>query len=187
MKDIHHQMMINRFFLFIEFCLLSLFYFFVLKTKFKKLFFFIFSALYLIYSVQDYTYSKPGEFNFSLLVVECLFFLSVIVYFFYEKILYSISSPIYYSPTFWISVAFLIYFSGNFFLFLFSKSMFKDPDFKSQYTIIYSSVTIIKNIFLGLGIVINSNSISQSNAGTGKFDVDLDTFYPTLNTKHNLQ
>lgn len=99
----------------------------------------------------------------------------------YEKIQYSISSPIYYLPSFWVSVAFLIYFSGNFFLFLFSKSMFKNPDFRAQYTLIYSSVTIMKNIFLCTAIITNSNVVDNDTKANRKIDVDLDAFNQLTN------
>ena len=53
---------------------------------------------------------------------------------------------------FWFAVAFLINFSGNFLLFVYSETSKKDPDFNTNYTIIYSTVTILKNLLLCLAI-----------------------------------
>ena len=73
--------------------------------------------------------------------------------------MYNFTIPLYQLPSFWISVAFLIYFSGNFFLFLFSKVIENDPGFANQYTLIYSSITIIKNILLCTALIVNRNLI----------------------------
>jgi hypothetical protein len=169
--------LVNRAYLVVEFSLLSLFYFYTIRSRFRKWVFLLASVFFLIYSLLDFYASKPGEFSFIPLVLECFFFLLVIVYFMYEKVQYNISSPIYYLPGFWISVAFLIYFSGNFFLFLFSKSMFKNPDFKAQYTLIYSTITIIKNIFLCASIITNAHYLEEKKTATN-IDIDLGTFHP---------
>jgi len=66
--------------------------------------------------------------------------------------------PIYKRPIFWISVAFIINFSGNFFLFLYSQNSYRDEEFQRQYTIIYSTVTFIKNILLCYSILIKENN-----------------------------
>ena len=73
--------------------------------------------------------------------------------------MYNFTIPLYQLPSFWISVAFLVYFSGNFFLFLFSKVIENEPGFADQYTLIYSSITIIKNIFLCIALIINKKTI----------------------------
>lgn len=177
LKDVGHQLIVNRIFLIVEFSFLSVFYFFSLKSSIRNWFFPASVVLFIIYSFKDFLTAKPGEFSFIPLVIECFFFIIVIVFFMYEKVKFNISSPIYYLPGFWISVAFLIYFSGNFFLFLFSKSMYKDPDFKAQYILIYSTVTIIKNAFLSAAIFTNAN-LTEEKKIKGAIDIDLGAFYP---------
>ena len=178
LKDNPHQLIINRIFLITEFAFLSCYYSNFLILKHKKIIFTIFTISFFLYSLYDFVVSTPGEFNFSLLVTECLFFLMVIVYYFYEKIKFNITSPVFDSPDFWISVAFLIYFSGNFFLFLFSETMFKNPDFKIQYTAIYGTVTIIKNILLCAALFFNSKIVDQNDKANKTIDIDLGTFNP---------
>ncbi len=176
LNDAKHQLLVNRIFLVVEFGFLSSFYFRVIINAVKRLIFPAAFTLFLLYSFIDFYLSKPGEFSFIPLVIECFFFIIVIVFFLYEKVRYDVSSPIYYISGFWISVAFLTYFSGNFFLFLFSKSMYKDSNFRAQYALIYSTVTIIKNIFLCTAILANANqNLKEAN---NNIDIDLDSFHP---------
>ncbi len=176
-KDHFHQLIVNRVFLVWEFIFLSWFYYTLLRFKYKKVFFITAATFFLLYSIFDFWVTDSGSFSFIPLVIECFFFLLVIVFYFYEKIQFNIATPIYYSPDFWISVAFLIYFSGNFFLFLFSKSMFDNPGFREQYTVIYGTVTIIKNIFLSTSIIVYSNLRLEENS-IRPLNVDLDAIYP---------
>lgn len=175
----------NRFFLVAEFSLLSFFYYTSLSNKRIKLIFRISVILFFFYSIYDYIVTKPGDFSFVPLVIECLYFLLVILYFFYYKIQNNSNTSIYIQPVFWISVGFLIYFSGNFFLFLFSSSMINNPAFRLQYTIIYDSVTIIKNIFICTAIIVNAKNDDQISNPTKNINIDLDTDY-LLNKNTNL-
>jgi hypothetical protein len=138
--------------------------------------------IFILFSIYDYYISAPGHFSFKPLVLECLYFLSIIVFFFYQKIQISTSTPIYNSPVFWISVAFLIYFSGNFFNFLLSNSMYNDQKFKVLFTIIYSSVTIIKNIFLCSAVITNRDQVNQQQMEAKPIDIDLGSFTPLKKT-----
>jgi hypothetical protein len=62
--------------------------------------------------------------------------------------------PLYQTISFWICVAFFLYFSGTFFFFLFSQSSL-DPQFKKQMKLIYGLVTLSKNIILSLSLFAN--------------------------------
>src|SRR5439155_14524904 len=132
-----------RTFIITEVILIGIFYFENLKNNNVKKVLKLFIGLFVIYSFYDYFSSDKMKFNFLPLVIECIFFLTVIIYYFFELMQYSIANPIYTLASFWISVAFLIYFSGNFFLFLFQKTMSADPGFVVQSAIIYSTVTIL--------------------------------------------
>ncbi len=176
-------LLVKRFFLVAEFSLLSFFYYTCVPTKRSKIVFLLSVISFFLYSVYDYFIAKPGVFSFIPLVMECLYFLFVIVYFFYNKIQNDLNTSIYFQPVFWISVGFLIYFSGNFFLFLFSRSMINDPEFRRQYTIIYDTVTIIKNIFICTGIIVNAKNEDHLKSPNKNIDIDLDIAYPlTKNT-----
>ncbi len=185
LNDRAHSLLINRFFLIVEFILLSEFFACYLRLKAKHLFRVVSCILFIIFSFIDYYNAKTSvEFSFIPLVVECLFFVLVIVYFFYEKLQYSVSTPILHTAEFWISVAFLLFFSGNFFLFLFSKSSLNDPGFREQYVVIYGSVTIIKDVLLSVAIVIRAYLNEGENRLGKNIDIDLGSFYP-LNKNTN--
>ena len=185
-KNYANRLLGNRIFLITEFALLSTYYYYQLQYKYRKPIFQLSTVAFFIYSVVEYLTAKSAQdFNFIILVVECLFFLLVIIYFFYEKIKFNLRTPIIQTPDFWVSVAFLLYFSGTFFLFLYSKSNFKNPSFKTEYTIIYGTITIIKDLLLTVSIFVNVYITNQKNHLDDPIDIDLGTFNP-LQNKPNL-
>ena len=90
----------------------------------------------------------------------------------------TVVEPIYQKAIFWICVAFIINSSGNFFLFLYSKNSYNDEIFKKQYTIIYTTVTLIKNFLLSISILIKEKRDPSTNE---LIDIDLDSFHPFKN------
>ncbi len=88
--------------------------------------------------------------------------LLILIYIFYEKMQYTLLNPIYQTSFFWIAVAFIIYFAGNFFLFLYSKNSYQDEAFRRQYTIIYTTVTIAKDILLSIAAFIKDEKESTN-------------------------
>ncbi|MES2430867.1 MAG: hypothetical protein V4556_08005 [Bacteroidota bacterium] len=116
-------------------------------------------------------------------LVECIVFLFIIMFVFYEKMKIDLSIPIYQLPVFWISIGFLIYFSGNFFLFLYSKNSIQNDDFKVLYHIIYGTVTIIKNMLICIGIYLTRYIKKPINQSDEFIDLDLDPFNPTAKLK----
>ncbi|MBX2934993.1 MAG: hypothetical protein KF825_12180 [Ferruginibacter sp.] len=108
--------------------------------------------------------------------VEHVLLLIFILYYFFETIQNLTTEPVYQKAIFWISVAFIINSAGNFFLFLYSKNSFNDDTFKTQYTIIYSTVTILKNILLCISIPINESPKKSIIEET--LNIDLDPFKP---------
>ncbi len=91
----------------------------------------------------------------------------------------SVAEPIYQRAIFWIAVAFIINFSGNFFLFIYGKNSYDDDSFKRQYTIIYTTITLLKNLLLCISVFIKENNESLST--DNHIDIDLDTFHPIKN------
>lgn len=185
-NDKPHQLLVNRVFLLAEFALLSRYYYYQLQHKQRKVIFLSATIAFACYSIFDYLTAKsPLDFSYMPLVVECLFFACVIIYFFYEKIQYNVSTPILNTSEFWISVAFLLYFAGNFFLFLFSKSLLNNPSFRAQYIIIYGTITITKDILLTVAILVHVYFSRNKNRLNDPIEIDLGTFNP-LQNKPNL-
>lgn len=150
-----------RIFLMLEFILISFLYLSIFQNK-KVRSILLGSILFFeIFCAYDYLSSPKAQFDFIPLVIECFFFTTIILYFFYNTMRNNYKTPLYELPTFWISVGFLFYFSGNFFLFLFSKITVPSPDFREQYILIYSFMTITKNLLLCTAIIANKNLFNK--------------------------
>ena len=181
LSDKTTSLLFRRLFPIAEFALLSIYYYINYSYK-KKLYLFIVSNfIFTIVSLTD-LFINPGKKSFYLpLAFECLFFVLIILYYFYEMMKFIESIPIYKLPSFWISIAFLIYFSGTFFLYLSYYSVLNDPEFRKQYQIIYGSVTIIKNILLCIGVFVYKSISTFENNSAIHPNVDLENFNPLLN------
>ncbi len=153
-------MLILRVHLVIEYLIVGLFFHFIIKNKIIKALI-IFTVLpFIFYTYFDYM--KFGNKLFGTLptLIEFIFFILIIIVYFFEKMktISVASSFSLNSIHFWISVGLFLYFTGNFFYFLFvENSKHANQSLKDQLNIIYSSVTIIKNIILGLAFVNNQN------------------------------
>lgn len=108
----------------------------------------------------DFFTAEDSSIAFLPLVVECTVFLITIVFLFFELIQDDeIIIPISQTTIFWIAAAFILYFAGNFVLFMYAKISIQDESFRKNYTFIYSSVTILKNILLCIGVTIKEKRI----------------------------
>jgi len=179
-KSYNLYLLFYRFFIVGEFALIS--HFFALSIVNKKAkqairFAFIPFALFSLYDYISYTLSASGEFTYYPLVLECLLLPLIIIFFFYEKMKYTTQFPVYLSAGFWIAVGFLVFSSGNFFLFLFSKWLLQNKENKDLYNHIYDFFTILKNIFLCIGIVIFKNSKTQEDKTDININLEFDGFH----------
>jgi len=122
---------------------------------------------------------------FVLLSLEGFMFSLIILYYFYEKVKNINDIPIYSLATFWISLAFLLNFTGTFFLYLFAQSMKNknDSSFQEQYYIIYGFFTILKNVLLCIGIFVNRNAIVPQKTTFIEPNLELDRFHPITKKK----
>ncbi len=160
MSGINTISILKRAVLIFELPLLCYYFYTVLVHKKVKYFLNVAVIFFTVFSFYDYYISTESQNNFLPLAIECLFFIFIIIYYFYEKIQFSLLTPIYLSMNFWVSTGLLLYFSGNFFLFLYSKTAEKNDVFKLQYNLVYDVFTITKNILLCIAVVINYYSVS---------------------------
>ncbi len=164
----------------IEYSILSYLFSLYIKNKLVKKILWLFAIGYILFGVYNYLTEDTNEIPYILGTVEQTLLLLLIVYYFFEIMQETVAEPIYHKAIFWISVAFIINSAGNFFLFLYSKNSFNDdPNFKRQYTIIYTTVTVIKNALLCISILIKETPKNESHKEI--FDVDLDSFNPSNN------
>ncbi|NOT93120.1 hypothetical protein [Ferruginibacter sp.] len=107
-------------------------------------------------------------------------FVALTIYFFFEKMKQDANESLFTTFIFWVAVAFLINFSGIFLLFVYSETLNKEPDFKTNYAIIYSTVTIIKNFLLCIAATMKENPNGKKNNGNELLkDMNPAIFNPT--------
>lgn len=177
-KSEENYFLIVRFYNIIEYSLLAYFFSLFIKNKVVRKLLFASVIGYAIFCVISFVAAKKPEMPFLPASVEHMLLLVFILYFFFEILQNVTTEPVYQKAIFWISVAFIINSAGNFFLFLYSKNSFNDAAFKTQYTIIYSAVTILKNILLCISIPIKESP--RKSILNESLNIDLDPFKPIV-------
>ena len=168
---------VTRIYNILEYSLLAYFFSLHIKNRFIKATLLYSFFPFIIICIYDFVSANAPALAFLPLIVEYLVLLIFIIYFFFEVMQENVVTPIYTKPIFWISVAFIINFSGNFFLFLYSQTSFNDDAFRRQFTIIYSSVTILKNLLLCIGVSLRDINTNVSSNGI-RFESELDAIHP---------
>jgi hypothetical protein len=133
---------------------------------------------FLLFALSYYFIITTKTFSTIPSIVECLLFMVFIIYFFYEKMKTVIMYPLYQSILFWICVAFFLYFTGNFFFFIFSNTT-NDLSFMKQLQVIYGVVTITKDLLLCIALFANEPIEQNDEILNIPSDIDLDDFAPT--------
>jgi len=170
---------VARIYIFLEFTLLSYLFSLYIKNKSVRKLIRVLFIPFLLFGVYDYLREEVPGIPFIPASVSQITVLCIIIYFFFEIMQESVLEPVYQRAIFWVSVAFIINSSGNFFLFLYSKTSYDDDVFKRQYTIIYTTVTVLKNILLCISIPLKDKQDSQQP--DTPIDIDLDSFHPIKN------
>ena len=175
-NSLEQYFFVTRIYNILEYSLLAYFFSLYIKNSIvrKALLYSFFP--FIIFCVYDFISAKEPTLAFLPLIIEYLVLLIFIIYFFFEVMQENVVTPIYTKAIFWISVAFIINFSGNFFLFLYSKTSYNDEAFRRQFTIIYSSVTILKNILLCIGVSLKDNMDNTSSVM--RFESNFDPIHP---------
>lgn len=172
-----------RFYVVIEYSVFAYFFYNIYNSPFYKKIVLYSTVPFAIFCIYDYLISLPHTFSNFPLIIEFLAFIIFIIYFFYEKMQTVVLYPLYQTITFWICVALFIYFTGNFFFLIFLKSS-NDPVFVTQMKIIYSFITISKNIILCLAFLGHEHVERTEDNLNFPTDVNLDEFSLT-NYKNN--
>ena len=165
-----------RFFNIIELGFLSYFVYLSITSVLVKRIILFAQPLFACYCIYDYLSTTQPTIGYFPAAVECLIMLSFIIYFFFELMQKVVSIPLYVTIEFWLAVALILYFSGNFFLFVYSRSMINDKEFQAVYKTIYSPIIIIKNTFISLAIIFKAN-LNSTNRSEDFFNPDLDRFF----------
>jgi hypothetical protein len=94
-----------------------------------------------------------------LIILLCIYYLAV-----HLKGNYNLS--IYSTFDFWVIIAFLIYLSGTFFLYIMAQNMLNDRKFLIQYNIINAVFNILKDILLAIAMLMKPTDETKGRKAT---------------------
>ena len=112
---------IYNIYIILETLLISFFYYLILPNKISRFLIFSIILFFLIYSIYNVSFNPAKSLDGIILTIESTSIILFSVITFNEFLKNSIYSNILASPIFWINSGFLIFFSGNLFLHIFSN------------------------------------------------------------------
>jgi hypothetical protein len=151
-ENFNFKSLSTRVFTIIETLFLALFFINILP-KVSKLIFKILTLLFFIFSVYDLKNSNATEFDSISTGLECILFISFSIIYLYERIS-KVDGFVYDLPEFWVVFGIIIYFSGNFFIFIFAQNSLNQNSFKETFNTINAISSIIENIMFLIAFVI---------------------------------
>lgn len=177
-NSVENYYLSTRIYNIVEYTCLAYFFSLQLKNRFMKKALLFSLVPFLALCIYDYAVATKPSIPFAPLSCEYIVLLFFIIYFFFEVMQEVVVEPIYQRSIFWISVAFIVNFSGNFILFLYAFSSSFEVFGTPQYTIIYSTVTLIKNLLLCISaLIVDKHSATTSPS----IDTGLNDFNPFQN------
>lgn len=170
-------LLVLRLHLLVEFSFLSAFFYFLFKNNFFKNIILFFSLPFYIYNIYEYQKNGNASFNNYPTILEFLIFIIYAIFFLFELISSNIFEPVSNNVIFWINVGLFVYFCGNFFyILLVQNSINADTSVQTKLMIIYSVVSILKNILIGLAFLSKDNKSPNNKSESFPKDLNLDMF-----------
>lgn len=131
----------------VEYIIISAIFFYYTSIRFYKVLILLLTTLVGLTLFLNHFYFKNEFISSYKVVFTSLILIVYILLFFYYKMKRVSVIPLYQTMSFWIFVAFFLYYTGNFFFFLIIGS--EQPEEIQQFlAMVYSGVTILKNIIL---------------------------------------
>jgi len=150
----------------VEYSFLCYFFYiaFANKPTIKKAIPYIWVAFFILALVDYFFINQFKKFDsFSVGLESIIIIIMAITYLFLQ--IKTVNNLLIYSTfKFWVAVTFLINFSGTFFLYLMTESMYQDPEFQKLYFIINLSFNILKNILLSVAMCMKTNNIAKTTS-----------------------
>ena len=112
-----------------------------------------FNTIVLIFSLYDFKNFQATEFDSISTGLECILFISFSIIYLYERIS-KVDGFVYDLPEFWVVFGIIIYFSGNFFIFIFAQNSLNQNSFKETFNTINAISSIIENIMFLIAFII---------------------------------
>ena len=160
LKYLESELYSFRLFTIIEYSIITFFIFQLIESDLFKRLIKIGSIIFIIVSILDIYTSSFTSFDSLPSGIESILVLSYCLFFVYEKMT---STDFSFNGTIWITIGFILFFSGTFFLFILSQNNFKDSSFILTYGYIVAIFNIIKNLFITIGIFSESNNSKKTS------------------------
>lgn len=143
-----------RLFTIVEYCLLTALLFKHIKSRrFKKVIQFI-SILFIAFALFDIFQGKSDSFDSYPSGLECILIIAYSIYYLFEKINEPDSLFLYNTPMFWVVVGLILYFSGTFFLYIYSQNNVGNDSFKMTYKFVNSGFNILKLVLISVALLV---------------------------------
>ena len=159
LKYLESELYSFRLFTIIEYSIITFFIFQLIESDLFKRLIKIGSIIFITVSILDIYTSSFISFDSLPSGIESILVLSYCLFFVYEKMT---STDFSFNGTIWITIGFILFFSGTFFLFILSQNNFKDSSFILTYGYIVAIFNIIKNLFITIGIFSESNNSKRT-------------------------
>jgi hypothetical protein len=143
-----------RIFTIVEGILLMAFLRRVIENFFAKKLIIGFALFFIVFSVVDLNNSRSDSFDSIPAVIECIIILGFSMFYFYEQLKNPQSLFLYSTPNFWIVVGLIIFFAGNFFVFIYAQSNSESAEFKNTFDLINTILSFIENILFLIAFII---------------------------------
>lgn len=156
----------------IEFLLFATFMTLILKSKIIKLLIFLVALAFIVVAVIAYLKYSDADFDSLSASLESILVIVICLFFFFDQLNRPEPQLLYTNANFWFTIGFMIYLSGNFFLFLQAEVLSEKT--RDNYWAINSICNILKNICFAIAFYIRKNDTNISN---------LDIPYPEMHEK----
>ncbi len=160
LKYLESELYSFRLFTIVEYSIITFFIFKLIVSDLFKRLIKIGSVFFIVVSILDIYTSSFKSFDSLPSGLESILVLSYCLFFVYEKMT---SNEFSFNGTIWITIGFILFFSGTFFLFILSQNNFKDRSFILTYGYIVAIFNIIKNSFITIGIFSESNNSNRTS------------------------
>ena len=144
-----------RLFTIVEGVLLIYYLYLILQNIFAKRALIASGLLFLGFAVFDLFSSQDTDtFDSIPTVIECIIIIGFSMFYFYEQLKNPQSLFLYSTPNFWIVVGLIIFFAGNFFIFIYAQSNSDSAEFKATFSLINAILSFIENILFLIAFII---------------------------------
>ncbi len=141
-----------RLFTIVEFCTIMFFGSYSISNKRIKRGIWILTTLFFSSLIYDIINNNTADFDSIPTGIESLSILIISILLIYDKISQKNIQNIIDSDVI-ISIGFIIFFSGTFFLFILSQKYYNNKNFNEAYNLIVASFNTLKNMLITIGLI----------------------------------